>query len=224
MEANRGTPYSHLPRYAEIRSNELAPMLTPYVDITDRYGEFLCRVVAVLGKTSPASLRDVAARDLIADVFDFLYEARALISKGMVDVAYPLARRAFESLSLFVACTFEPKLADRWIAGKQIGHSEVRRILAAHPIGEKETQTRELYNFFSQTTYPNRDYMAHRFLGEGNEFVLGAVGKPSLTILADYALKTLRLWIWFAAVVAFTYRDVLSELRSGVTQNVPRRR
>ena len=57
-------------------------MLAPYVELTDRYGELLCRVVAVLGKTPPASLRDVAARDLIADLFDFLYEALALISRG----------------------------------------------------------------------------------------------------------------------------------------------
>jgi hypothetical protein len=27
--------------------------------------------------------------------------------------------------------------------------------------------------------------------------------------LADYAVKTLNLWFWFAAFVVFTYRDVL---------------
>jgi hypothetical protein len=166
--------------------------------------------VLVLGKTPPASPRDAAARDLIADVFDFLYEARALIIKGKLEVAYPLARRAYESMSLLVACALEPKLADRWIAGKQVGNAEVRRVLAAHPRGEKETQTREFYEFFSKTTHPNRNHMAHRFLGEGNEFVLGAIGRPSLSMLADYALKTLDLWFWFAAFVAFTYRDVLS--------------
>jgi hypothetical protein len=42
-------------------------------------------------------------------------------------------------------------------------------------MGEKETETREL----SKTTHPNRTHMAYRFLGEGNEFVLGAIGsKP----------------------------------------------
>jgi hypothetical protein len=51
--------------------------------------------------------------------------------------------------------------------------------------------------------------MAHRFLGEGNEFVLGATGRPNLAMLADYALKTLDLWFWFAAFVAFAYREVL---------------
>jgi hypothetical protein len=205
------TSYADLSRYAEIRSNELAPLLAPYVDLTDRYGEVLCGIVLILGKTPPASPRDAVARDLIADVFDFLYEARALIIKGKLEVAYPLARRAYESLSLLVACAFEPKLADRWIAGKQVGNAEVRRVLAAHPMGEEEPQTRELYDFFSKTTHPNRTHMPRRFLGEGNEFVLGAIGRPSLAMLADYALKTLNLWFWFAAFVAFTYRDILSQ-------------
>jgi hypothetical protein len=201
--------YADLPRYAEMRSNELSALLAPYVGITDRFGEVLCGIVAILGKTPPASPRDAAARDLIADVFDFLYEARALIIKGKLEVAYPLARRAYESLSLLVACELEPKLADRWIAGKQVGNAEVRRVLAAHPTGEKEVETRELYDFFTKTTHPNRIYMAHRFLGDGNEFVLGAVGRPSLTMLADYALKTMNLWYWFAAFVAFAYREAL---------------
>ena len=115
----------------------------------------------------------------------------------------PLARRAYESLSLLVACELEPKLADRWMAGKQIGNAEVRRVLAAHPMGEPEAGTRKLYNFFSKTTHPNRSHMAHRYLGEGNEFVLGAIGRPSLALLADYAHKTLSLWFWFAAFVCF---------------------
>jgi hypothetical protein len=51
--------------------------------------------------------------------------------------------------------------------------------------------------------------MAHRYLGEGNEFVLGAIAVPNLAMLADYALKSLNLWFWFATFVTFTYRDVL---------------
>jgi hypothetical protein len=209
MTDNVTPDYTDLPRYAEMRSNELSALLKPYIGITDRYGEVLCRIVVILGKTPPASPREAAARDLIADVFDFLYEARALIIKGKLEVAYPLARRAYESLSLLVACGLEPKLADRWIAGKEVGNAEVRRILAAHPMGENEAQTKELYNFFSKTTHPNRTHMARRFLGEGNEFHLGAIGRPSLAMLADYALKTLNLWFWFAAFLAFAHREVL---------------
>ncbi len=211
MAMNAGTSYADLPRYAEMRSKELAPLLAPYVDLSDRYGEVLCGFVVILGKTPPASPRDAATRDMIADVFDFLYEARPLIIKGKLEIAYPLARRAYESLSLFVACTFEPKLADRWVAGKEVSNAEVRRVLSAHPMGVEENQSRALYDFFCKSTHPNRDHMAHRFLGEGNKFVLGAIGRPSLAMLADYCLKTLNLWFWFAASVAFTYRDVIAE-------------
>ena len=211
MTAKGTTSYADLSRYAEVRSSELSPMLAPYIELTDRYGVILCGIVAVLGKVPPTSPVDTASRDLIADVFDFLYEAHALIIKGKVEVAYPLARRAYESLSLLVGCALEPKLAERWIAGKQVGNAEVRRVLAAHPYGEKETQTRELYEFFSKTTHPNRNYIARRFLGEGNEFVLGAIGRPSFAMLADYAIKTLNLWHWFVGFVVFTYRDILSK-------------
>jgi hypothetical protein len=204
--------YTDLTKFAEVRSRELLALLAPYVDITDRFGEVLCRIVAVLGIVPPTSPRDATARDLIADVFDFLYEARTLIIKGKLEIAYPLARRAYESLSLFVAFEFEPKLADQWATGKQVGNAQVRRVLAAHPLGEKETQTRELYDFFSKTTHPNHSHMARRYLGEGNEFVLGAIGVPSLAMLADYALKSLNLWFWFAASVTFTYHDVLFQI------------
>ena len=96
MTMNGKTAYADLPRYAESRSNELAPMLAPYIELTDRYGEVLCGMVTALGKTPPASPRDAAVRDLIADVFDFLYEARPLIIEGKLEVAYPLTRRAYE--------------------------------------------------------------------------------------------------------------------------------
>ena len=202
--------YADLPRYSELRSKELSPLLAPYISITDRYGELICSIVVVLGKTPPTSPRDAAARDLIADVFDFLYEARPLIAGGKLEIAYPLARRAYESLSLLVASKLEPKLADRWIAGEEIGNAEIRGVLAAHPMGEKETETRDLYKFFSKNTHPNRTHIAQRFLGEGNEFVLGAIGRPSLAMLADYALKTLNLWFWFAAFVTAEYVELIA--------------
>ena len=207
--------YSKLVEHADLRTNELSPMLQPYIETTDRYGVLVCRVTLVLGKTAPHSKRDAALRDLMADVFDFLYEARFLIIKGKLDIAYPLARRAYESLSLMVACFLEPKLVERWIAGKKIGNAEVRKLLGKHPAGESEEMTRELYGFFSQAAHPNRDLVACRFLGEGNDFVLGSIGKPSLAMLADYALKTLNLWFWFGAFVSFVYLPVLAKTDRG---------
>ena len=61
--------------------------------------------------------------------------------------------------------------------------------------------------------------MASRFLGAGNEFVLGAIGRPSLVLLADYALKTLNLWFWFAGFVAFTYRDIVDKVDPELAQS-----
>ena len=181
--------YVELTKYAETRSKELTTMLQPYIEVTDSYGELVCHIALILGQTPPRSKQDAVLRDLMADVFDFLYEARFLIIKGKLEIAYPLARRAYESLSLMVACFLRPPLADRWSAGKKINNAEVRKLLAKHPAGESEHTTQELYNFFSKASHPNRDLVANRFLGEGNEFVLGAIGRPNLTLLADYALR-----------------------------------
>src|SRR4051794_20509377 len=95
MIKNTGPTYADLVQSDEMRSKELSVLLAPYIGITDHYGEIVCRIVVILGKTPPASPRDAAARDLIADVFDFLYESRALITKGKLEIAYPLARRAY---------------------------------------------------------------------------------------------------------------------------------
>lgn len=201
--------YAELEEYASQRTEELTPMLQPFIDVTNHYGEMICEVILILGQTTPASEYDSLTRDLAADVFDFLNEARPLIIRGKLEIAHPLARRAYESLSLMVACHLNSHLADRWIANKQIGNAEVRRILGKHPMGEDEKRMQEAYGFFSKTTHPNRSHLAQRLLGEGNEFVLGAVGIPSLTLLADYALKTLNLWFWYGAFVSHTYTDVL---------------
>ena len=203
--------YAALEIYAAQRTKELSRLLNPFIEVTDRYGELICQITLILGKASPSSKEDAMARDLMADVFDFLYEARGLILKGKQEVAYPLARRAYESLSLMVACHLEPKLAKRWMAGKQINNAEVRREIAKHPMGETEQITREFYSFFSQVTHPNRHTVAHRWLGQDNDFTLGSIGQPSLAMLADYALKTLNLWYWFGAFISFTYISELDE-------------
>lgn len=204
--------YRSLPAYSAQRTTELTSLLQPYIEATDCYGVLICEIVLVLGKTSPATQYDAARRDLIADVFDFLYEARSLIIKGKLEIAYPLARRAYESLSLMVACHLDSKLAKQWISGKPINNARVRHLLNKHPAGESEELTSKLYGFFSQITHPNRDTVAHRFLGDGNEFVLGAIGRPSLAMLADYALKTLDLWFWFGAFITFVYLPVLGRV------------
>ncbi len=169
--------YAALNGLADRRFQELSRLLGPYIDVTDEYGRLICRLTLVLGSTPPKCGQDEVIRDLMADVFDFLLEARTLVLKGKREVAVPLARRAYESLSLMVACHQNAKLAAIWAAGKKISNREVRKLLAAHPFGEPEVRTKELYGSFSKAAHPNRDLVAHRFLGEGNESVLGSSGE-----------------------------------------------
>ena len=103
--------YGALETYAERRTKQLSELLKPYIAATDRYGDLICRITLILGKVPPTSKEEAMQRDLMADVFDFLYEARILIVKGKTEIAYLLARRAYESLSLMVACQLEPELA-----------------------------------------------------------------------------------------------------------------
>jgi len=203
--------YTELPEIAATRADELRPMLQPYIDVTDFYGIFITGAVLVLGKNPPQGEQDIAVRDLLADVFDYLYEARDLIVRGKAEIAYPLARRAYESLSLMVACHLDTRLSERWMRGKRVSNEDVRRILAKHPMGEAAEKTRELYKSFSEISHPNRDTVARRFLGEGNQFVLGSIGRPNLVLLADYALKTLNLWFWFGAFIALVYLPLLGK-------------
>ncbi len=73
--------YAALEIYAAQRTKELSRLLNPFIEVTDRYSELICQITLILGKASPSSKEDAMVRDLMADVFDFLYEARGLILK-----------------------------------------------------------------------------------------------------------------------------------------------
>lgn len=199
--------FDQLPAFAATRYREIVGMAEPYVQSTDRYARLMARLVSFLGHVPPKDEQDRVIRDLLADVFDFLYEARPLILGGKLSVAFPLARRAYESLSLLHLCAVEPKWATKWQAGKQIGNADVRKALGAHPMGEPEAEMRELYKFFSEAAHPNRSLIPHRMLGEGNEFVLGMIGRPELYFVVDYCSKHLELWHWLAATASYFYRE-----------------
>lgn len=201
--------YDQLKEYAEDRTKSLSSMLAEYISVTDEYGKLFCRITSLFGTISPKNESEATARDLLADIFDFTYETRPFLLKGKPEIAFPLARRAYESLSLLVACHFEPKIALKWETGKQIGNKEIRKILDKHPMGETEESTRELYRYFSKASHPNRDLVAKRFLGEGNNFVLGSIAIPDLILTADLCIHILSLWFWFAAFVGYTYISIL---------------
>ena len=188
-----------------MRTRELSRMFKPYIEVTDAYAELVCKTVAVIGNVEPASLQDIVIRDLLADVFDALHESRRVILTGKCGIAYPLIRRAYESLSLMVACVLNSDVADKWHSGREISNAEVRRELAKHELGEAQESTKQLYKFFCLGTHPNRDLVPRRFLGEGNRFVLGAIGVPSLHLVTEYCMIHMRMWFWFTAVLCHHY-------------------
>jgi hypothetical protein len=110
----------------------------PYVQVTDRYAQLVARLVLFLGQAPPKYDQDRVIRDLLADVFDFLYESTPLILSGKLLVAYPLARRAYESLSLMHLCAVDAKWATKWQSGKQIGNADVRKALGGHSMGSRK--------------------------------------------------------------------------------------
>lgn len=203
--------YARLAEYAAVRRKELASMLRPYVDLTDDYGRLICRLVLFLGTRPPSSAQDSVVRDLLTDAFDFLYDSRELLLDGKCTQAYPLLRRAYETVSLFAVCVFDSEVAERWNSGEQITNHYLRKRLAAPPMNEDEEGLRDLYAFFCKAAHPNRYLIAQKFLGSGNQFVLGAIGPPDLVLVADYCRQHLSLWYWFAAAASAFYAEELKQ-------------
>ena len=207
--------YEELEVYACTRKKEISEMTEPYIKVTDRYGRLVSRIVLMLGSKKPADTQDIVIRDLMADVFDCLYESRSLILSGKLNVTFPIGRRAYESLSLLHLCAVDKSWAEKWSKGKKIGNFDIRKELAAHPLGEPEQGMKELYNFFCAATHPNRELIPRRFLGEGNEFVLGVIGEPELVMVLDYCIKNLQMWFWLTATVSFFYRETITKIDRG---------
>ena len=204
--------YSQLGDFAEHRRKELTDQLTEVLEVADAYGHLVSRAVLALGSKPPETRQDVVVRDLIADVFDFLYEWPRPLFEGRLHVAFPIARRAYESLSLLSTCQQDEALAQRWDDGRQIGNAEVRKALATLPFAESEEDLRDLYRFFSKGAHPNRELVAERYLGEGNEFVLGSIGQPELLLIVDHCHHLIQMWFWFGAVVGHAARHALEEV------------
>ena len=201
--------YHRLKEYAGTRFSELSKIFQDEIEILMEYEKLICRVTVILGSHPPKDITDRSIRDLFVDIFDFLYISRRLILEGYGSTAFPLLRRAFESNSLMQYFMLLPNKAITWDKGKQISNAEVRKYLDSHPMGESEKAMKDFYNFFSGATHPNREYIPTRFLGEKNQFVLGAIGVPNLLVVADYMHRLIELWFWFAALISYHYRGIL---------------
>jgi hypothetical protein len=178
-----------------------------------------CTIVNMLGNIKPHNVVDRVFRDLMADIFDSLYDSRRLMLESKLQRAYPILRRAYESLSLLALILNDSSYAEKWEAGRRIYNAEIRRELAKHPLGETEESLRELYNYYCLATHPNRELVPYRFLGEGNKFVLGSVDMPDLVMLTHYAIKHLSMWYWFDAVITFKYKELLADYDPAYVDN-----
>jgi hypothetical protein len=204
--------YESLQLYADTRAKEISEMFVPFVKITERYGRLISRITLILGSIKPQNTQDKVLRDLLADIFDCLYESRFLIMASKLNVAFPIARRAYESLSLMSLCAIDKSWAEKWQKGKQLGNSFIRKELSKHPMGEQEGELKKLYSFFCLATHPNRELIPSRFLGEGNQYVLGVIGSPNLLMVCDYCIKILEMWFWFTAMVSYFYREKIAKV------------
>ncbi len=209
---NANEHYELLQMYADMRTKEISKMSDPFVKITDRYGRLISRVTLILGGIKPENTQDKVLRDLLADIFDCLYESRFLIMASKLNVAFPVARRVYETLSLMSLCAIDKSWAQKWQKGQKIGNATIRKELSKHPMGEKEDDLKKFYNFFCLATHPNRELIPSRFLGEGNQYVLGTIAKPNLLMVCDYCIKILEMWYWFTAMVSYFYREKIVQV------------
>ncbi|WP_408998471.1 hypothetical protein ACJ77P_12940 [Syntrophus buswellii] len=207
--------YESLHKFSDTRAKEMNQMFLPFIDITDRYGLLISRLTIILGNAKPKDTQDIVLRDLMADVFDCLYESRDLIMGAKINVAFPVVRRAYESITLLNLCAINKSFANKWHSGKEIKNAEVRKELDKHPLGESKEDMKKLYNFYCLGSHPNRELIPRRFLGEGNQFVLGAIGKPNLWLACDLCIKILEMWFWLTAMVSVIYHDMLSKVDIG---------
>jgi hypothetical protein len=182
--------------------------------------------VEALGKVQPSSIEDVAMRDLGCDAFEFLYEARRAVAENRPSVVFPVMRRAFESISLCHLFTMKPEFAAKWSKGREISNSDVRKQLEHDPMTESVDEIREEYKHFSRGAHPNRSHVPYVFLGEGNEFTLGAISPIDPLTLGDHVRYLMHLCFWYIGVFCLFLSRVSSAFERdpfhpGIPQNKP---
>jgi len=205
LEANK--KHDNLKEYSKTRVSELVEIFSEENKAVVDYEKLLCRATLILGHVKPKDAADQSIRDLLADVFDFLYISRQLILQGNLSAAFPLLRRAFESSALIHYFILKPQKADQWSNGKQIKNEEVRKFLGSNRMGltVAEDAYQQAYADYSGGSHPNREYIPYRYLGEPNEFVLGSIVKPELLIVGVNFEKLIGLWFWLAAMISVHY-------------------
>lgn len=187
-------------------------ILKPYFEVVNDYGQLFSRLHFITGFIQPKNEFDSIQRNLCSDAFDFLNESKYLIKRGQFDITYPIARRAFETITLMIAFYFKNELATKWKEGKEIPNRDVRAILDEHKeIGgeSKETMT-NLYNYFTKKSHPNATAIPDRLIGLGNFFALGPMPEPLLLPIVDLCIEIIDLWFWLLAYTWYYNADLVN--------------
>lgn len=203
--------YSRLREYATARYTELSEMYSQEIRLVEDYEKMACRIVFILGTVPPVGVADRCIRALLADVFDALYTSRTVVLEAYGSLAYPILRRAFEAISLIYYFTACPDKADAWEDGCEIRNSEVRKYFEKNPTGDPPSALKDMHALFSDAAHINREYIPVRFLGEGNMFTLGSIGRPSLVSTTDNLIRLIQLWFWVTATVVRRYLAVFNK-------------
>ena len=211
--------YSRLSLYEQTRFRELTGIYSDELKLIEEYERLVCRIIMMLGETQPKDNLDECMRDLACDAFDTLYVAKNTVLRDYLPLGFPLLRRAYETICLLSYFHLVPSKADKWQKGHQFDNAEIRKFLDSHPMGDKEEQLRELYRLYTKGTHVNRDFIPHRYLGDGNQFTLGSISRPDLFVSTDYMEQLVRLWFWFVAVIIYHYRELFTSLDAGFFQD-----
>jgi len=204
-------PYAKLPGIEAERRSAIEEIFVDEFAFIDDCLALAARQVEILGDMRPSKIEDVAIRDLSCDAFEFLYEARRVIAETRPSVMVPLMRRAFESVSLCHLFMVKPEFAVKWSKGDQLSNRDVRKHLESAPMTESVEQIRRFYGHFSKGTHPNRSHLPYLFLGEGNQFTLGAIPPIDLLVLGEHIRDLLDLCYWYVGVFLYSYRESLPE-------------
>jgi hypothetical protein len=207
--------HEQLQNYSRRRRKEITKIYADQIDVIKNYEKLLCRYTLMLGETEPTGLLDRTFRDIMCDIFDTLFVARDLIVSGYASVAFPVLRRAFEAISLLHYFMLDTKQANAWDSGKEFNNVDARKYLQNDPLGESSDSLKQEYKYYTSGSHINREYVPTRYLGEGNQFTLGAIGKPDPLVVSEYFGRLLSLWFWFMALVSYQYREVVKERDPG---------
>jgi len=222
----------------KITHNKLSIVYRDFVKSSDQIGIMISRVELCVGQTKPKDQRDVIVRDLLADSFDNLYEARERVLEGQLSIAYSLARRGCESLAILMNCSFDKGWAKEWATGKKNTSqaSVFRKLKTSFKNYDKEiveefgqeylkeldeklgsgkasdyAEFKKQYDGLSKYTHSNMWSIGRRFHGEPFEYVLMNSIRPDVEFSAHLLIAILEMQYRLLLTISWHYRKVISE-------------